>query len=249
MEKKISIVTPVYNGEEYIENTIKSVVNQTYKNIEYIIVDGGSTDKTKEIIERYRNKISKIIYQDDNSMYEAIERGFKFSTGEYYYWINSDDFFLDNGSVDRLMKILNKKNYDWVTCKVAISKFNNKPKIYFPLIYPRWIIRKGWANNCLWGFLQQENIIFSKNLYFRVNGINPKFKMAGDYDLWKRFAQFKKLIPLNIKFACFRKHNNQLQTMEKYYEEMDKKKCSFNILYPLRLIISLIYLPFLLIKN
>jgi glycosyltransferase involved in cell wall biosynthesis len=249
MEKKISIITPVFNGEEYIESTIQSVISQTYNDIEYIIVDGGSTDRTKEIIEKYRSKVSKIIYQNDNTMYEAIETGFKLATGEYYYWINSDDFLIDDNSVKRLMKIVNKKNYDWVTCNIAISKFNNKPKIYFPLIYPRWIIKKGWANNCFWGFIQQENTIFSKNLYQNAKGIDPKFKMAGDYDLWKRFAQFKRLIPLNINFACFRKHNNQLQTMKKYYEEMGKKQCKFNIFYPLRIIISLLYVPFLLIKN
>lgn len=249
MGKKISIVTPVFNGKDYIENTIKSVISQTYKNIEYIIVDGGSTDGTKKIIEKYRNKVSKIIYQNDDTMYEAIETGFKLATGEYYYWINSDDFFLDNNSIERLMKIINRKNYNWVICKIAISKFNKKPKIYFPLIYPQWIIKKGWANNCFWGFLQQENTVFSKNLYFKVNGINPKFKMAGDYDLWKRFAQFEKLISLNINFACHRINDNQLTIIKKYYEEIGKSKCRFNIFYPLRFIFSLVYLPFILIKN
>ena len=134
MKKKISIITPVFNGEEYLENTIKSVINQSYENIEYIIVDGGSTDRSREIIDRYKDKISKIIFQKDNSMYEAIKKGFDLATGDFFYWINSDDFFLDNGSVDRLMRIINKKNYKWVTCKIAISKFNNKPKIYIPLI-------------------------------------------------------------------------------------------------------------------
>ena len=163
MNKKISIVTPVFNGEDYIQETIESVIAQKYENIEYIVVDGGSTDKTREIIERYRDKISKIIYQNDNTMYEALETGFKKATGEYFYWINSDDYFLDNLSVKRLMNVLNKKEYNWVICKVAISKLNEKPKIYIPLIYPRFIIKNGLANNCFWGFLQQENTIFTKS--------------------------------------------------------------------------------------
>ena len=63
MENKISIITPVFNGAKYIETTIKSILSQTYNNIEYIVVDGGSTDGTKEIIEKYKNKIDKIIFQ------------------------------------------------------------------------------------------------------------------------------------------------------------------------------------------
>lgn len=241
MENKISIVTPVFNGEKYIETTINSILTQTYNNIEYIVVDGGSTDGTKKIIEKYRDKIDKVIFQNDNSMYEAIETGFNISSGKYFYWLNSDDYLLDNNSISRLMKILNKKNYNWVICRIAIAKFNNKPKVYIPLFYPQWIIKNGYANNCFWGFLQQENTIFTKELYFKSGGINPKFKMAGDYDLWKRFAKYEKLIPLNVKFACHRKSDNQLTILKKYYQEIGKKKCKINIFYPIRFIISLLH--------
>ena len=245
MKNKISIITPVFNGSKYIETTINSVLSQTYQNIEYIVVDGGSTDGTKQIIEKYRDKIDKIIYQNDNSMYEAIETGFNIASGKYFYWLNSDDYLLDDNSVQRLMNVLNIKNFEWVICRIAISKFDNKPKVYFPLIYPQWIIRNGHANNCFWGFLQQENTVFTKELYFRVDGINPNFKMAGDYDLWKRFAKFAKLVSLNIKFASHRKSDNQLTVIKKYYDEIGKKQCILNIFYPLRLIFSLIYYPFL----
>ena len=249
MEKKITIVTPVFNGRNYLDNTINSVLIQTYKNIEYIIIDGGSTDGSREIIEKYRDKVSKIIFQNDNSMYEAIETGFKSATGEYYYWINSDDFFLDNGSVERLMTVINKKEYNWVICKIAISKNKEKPKIYIPLVYPQWVLKYGLANDCFWGFVQQENTIFSKKLYMKVNGINSKFKIMGDYDLWKRFAHFEKLIPLNIKYACHRKNEQQLSSdVEKSYAEIGKKKCKFNIFYPLRFLISIIYFFVLKLK-
>jgi len=245
MENKISIITPVFNGAKYIETTIKSILSQTYNNIEYIVVDGGSTDGTKEIIEKYRNKIDEIIYQNDNSMYEALETGFNIASGKYFYWLNSDDYLLDENSVQRLMDILNEKDFEWTICKIAISEFDAKPKVYIPLIYPQWIIKNGHANNCFWGFLQQENTVFSKNLYIKAGGINPKFKMAGDYDLWKRFAKFQKLVSLNIKFACHRKSENQLTVIKKYYKEIGKKQCLINIFYPFRFILSLIYYPFL----
>tara|TARA_B100000959_G_C14904349_1_gene592352 strand:- start:145 stop:879 length:735 start_codon:yes stop_codon:yes gene_type:complete len=243
--KKITIVTPVFNGEKYIEATIKSVINQSYNNLEYIVVDGGSKDNTINIIEKYRDKIDKIIYQNDNSMYEALETGFSKSTGNYLHWLNSDDYLLDNNSVERLMLKLNKYEYEWVICNISMAKLEASPKIYFPLVYPRSIIKSGLANNCFWGFIQQENTIFTKKIYEKAGGIDPKFKMAGDYDLWKRLAKFNKLKTIKVKYACHRKSENQLTDLDKYYSEIKKRRCKFNILYPIRFIYSLLLYPFI----
>ena len=84
MSIKFSIVTPVLNGEKFIEDAIQSITKQIYKNLEYIIVDGESTDKTMEIINKYKDKISKIIVSKDKTMYEALEKGFKEATGDYF---------------------------------------------------------------------------------------------------------------------------------------------------------------------
>ena len=88
--------------------------------------------------------------------------------------------------------------------------------------------------------MQQENTIFSKKLYNKVNGVNPNFKMAGDYDLWKRFAQYEKLNPVNLDFACHRKSANQLTDLDNYYKEIGKNRCKFNLFYPFRIIISFV---------
>ena len=240
MSIKFSIVTPVLNGEKFIEEAIQSITRQSYENLEYIIVDGESTDKTMEIINKYKDKISKIIVSKDKTMYEALEKGFKEATGDYFCWINSDDFLLDKNSVARVVRCIEKYNFNWFNCNTAISINNSIPKVYFPLIYPNFILRRGLANNCFWGFVQQENTIFSKKLYKKVGGINSTFRMAGDFDLWKRFARYENLNSVNLNFACHRKSDNQLTDLDTYYKEIGKKKCLFNLLYPLRIILSFI---------
>ena len=133
--KKITIVTPVFNGEKYIEATIKSVINQSYKNLEYIVCNGGSTDNTKNIIEKYKDKIDNIIFQKDNSMYEAIDDWFLKINWRIFAKEDNDDYLLDNNSVSRLMEVLNKKNYQWVICKISIAKLDGNLKNYIFLLF------------------------------------------------------------------------------------------------------------------
>ncbi len=106
---KITIITVCYNRKNTIEKTMKSVFNQDYPNIEYIIVDGNSTDGTKEIIESYRNKISRYISEPDKGMYDAINKGLQLATGDVIGLMHSDDEFYDEKAISR---IVNRFNYD-----------------------------------------------------------------------------------------------------------------------------------------
>ena len=91
----ISIVTPCLNSEEYLEYCIKSIMSQSYPNVEHIIVDGGSTDSTLDIIRKYEGRYNMRWFSEkDNSMYEAIINGFKLANGEIYAWLNSDDMYM-----------------------------------------------------------------------------------------------------------------------------------------------------------
>tara|TARA_B100001250_G_C19759400_1_gene771718 strand:- start:897 stop:1646 length:750 start_codon:yes stop_codon:yes gene_type:complete len=245
MRPKITLITPVYNGEKYIEQSIKSIISQTYESFEYIIVDGNSKDKTHNIINKYKDKIDKIIIREDKTMYEALQKGFLNANGDYFCWINSDDYLIDKNSIKRFSIAIEKYGYDWMNFTASIAKYDQDPKIYFPLFYPRLILKKGLANNCFWGFVQQENTVFSKNLYNKVGGIDPKFKMAGDFDLWKRFAKYKSLKPIRLNFACHRKSDKQLTNLDTYYKEIKKRKCTFNFFYPLRFILSLLIYLFI----
>ena len=201
MSIKFSIVTPVLNGKNLLNKAIQSIINQTYDNVEYIVVDGESSDRTLNIINKYKENISKVIVHKDKTMYEALLRSFNNANGEYFCWINSDDYLLDERSVERAVNYIQKYKHEWFNCNIAIAKNMRNQKNIFPFLYPNWILKKGLANNCFWGFVQQENTIFSKKLYNKVNGINPNFKMAGDYDLWKRFAQYEKLKSCKFRFC------------------------------------------------
>ena len=91
MSLKISVVTVCYNMAQYIETTIKSVLSQDYPNLEYIVIDGGSTDGTQQIIEKYKDQLAYYVSEPDNGMYDAINKGFSKATGDIIAWINADD--------------------------------------------------------------------------------------------------------------------------------------------------------------
>jgi glycosyltransferase involved in cell wall biosynthesis len=102
LNTKISVVTPSFNQGEYLEDTILSVLNQDYKNVEYIVIDGGSTDNSVDIIKKYSDRLAYWISEPDNGQSEAINKGFKIATGDYVGWINSDDFYTD-GAISKLV--------------------------------------------------------------------------------------------------------------------------------------------------
>ena len=91
-----SIITVVLNGEKYIEKTIKSIISQSYQRYEHIIIDGGSTDNSHDIIKKYSKHISYYEFRKDNNMYEALHYGFRKATGEIFTWLNSDDLYFQN---------------------------------------------------------------------------------------------------------------------------------------------------------
>lgn len=248
-----SIVTPVFNGEKFIEETIKSVVNQSINDYEYIVVDNLSTDNTKNIINKYSSKITKIIFEKDDGMYDALQKGFNYSNGKYLYWLNSDDF-LKNHDVLRNVKIYLEKNpqVEWINGNTCFKYENLNLLInLFPYQYPQNIIKKGLAHNCAWGFVQQESTIFSHRIFKEVGGLKKRYKMAGDYYLWKEFSKTKKLTAVNISIGVQRKWNGQLQSnLDFYYKEINKKKCKIALIKYVRIFYSiLIFIKYLIFKK
>lgn len=236
---RITIITPVYNCVEYIEETIKSVLNQNYKNIEYIIVDGGSNDGTCKIIEKYLKKINIFISEKDEGMYDALNKGFKMATGKYLAWLNADDLYFNN-CISKTVELMEKNNYQWINgISGTLIKKNLKLRpLYY---YPNIILKNRLMTPCLWGYVPQESIIFTKKLYSKVGGINRKLKYAGDFDLWSKFSINSELISVNIPIGIFRKRNNQVSENQKIYlQEVNKIHCFIPFGKILRFLYSLI---------
>ena len=110
LHPKFSIITVTYNAEKVLEDTIQSVVFQTYRDVEYIIVDGNSKDNTMEIVSKYRNHISKVISEPDKGLYDAMNKGIRMATGDYLCFLNAGDEFHDNETLQKIVQTLKGKD-------------------------------------------------------------------------------------------------------------------------------------------
>ncbi|MBV1951854.1 MAG: glycosyltransferase [Cycloclasticus sp.] len=127
----ISIVTVVYNGEKYLEQTIKSVLNQDYDNVEYIIVDGGSTDKTLDIIKKYDHAIDSWVSEKDSGIYNAMNKGVSLCTGDYVAFLNADDWYVD-GIIHNVFLAVKGNDIDYVFGNVNILGGVNESRVFYP---------------------------------------------------------------------------------------------------------------------
>lgn len=236
---KITIVTPVYNCAEYIEEAIQSVLNQNYQNIEYIIVDGGSNDGTCEVVKKYSKKINLFISEKDQGMYDALGKGFKVATGKYLSWLNADDLYFNN-SISKTIELMEKNNYEWIN-GISATLIKKKIKLRPLYYYPNIILKNRLMTPCFWGYIPQESTIFTKKLYMKSGGINQQLKYAGDFDLWNKFSKNSRLISVNIPIGIFRKRKNQISENQKIYlREVNKIHCLVPFGKILRFLYSLI---------
>ncbi|WP_432748535.1 glycosyltransferase family 2 protein [Pectinatus frisingensis] len=219
---KISIITVSYNAVRTIEQTIQSVLNQTYDNIEYIIIDGGSTDGTVDIIKKYENKIAYWVSEPDGGMYEALVKGLKQITGDICAYINADDFY-QTYSFKLVADIFNSKKVKWLTGMNTI--YNDKSQItdvVLPYKYRNKFILKGLYNGKMLPFIQQESTFWRTDLNNQLDySILAKLKYAGDYYLWISFANEAKLNIISAVLSGFRKTQGQLsENIDEYRNEV-----------------------------
>jgi len=186
---KISIITVSWNSKETIKNTIDSVINQTYKNIEYIIIDGASTDGTVEIVKSYGSKISRFISEPDKGLYNAMNKGIGLSTGDIVGILNSDDFYIDNKVIGKVLKEFKEKQVDSLFADLVFVKPKNLDKIvrfYDSSHFNPSKFAYGWMPAHPTFFVKRE--VYEKYGVFRTN-----FKIAADFDLLVRFLYIHKI--------------------------------------------------------
>lgn len=230
-ELKISIVTPTYNSEAFLEKCILSVGNQKWDNYEHIIIDGGSTDNTLNIIRKYEKKYHlKWISEPDKGMYDAINKGFAMASGDIMAWLNSDDIYFP-WTFDVVARVFEKKGIDWLSGIPSNTKKMADIQITYllpnlPTVYNTKMIRKGVYDGRRMCFVQQESCFWSRRLWEKTGGLKTEYKLAGDYFLWKSFAKYADLYTVNCNLASFRIHENQLSTDKKgYTKEIGTSNC------------------------
>lgn len=186
---KVSIITTTYNSASTIEDTLKSVTEQNYPNIEYIIIDGLSKDNTLDIVARYKNKISKIISEKDTGIYAALNKGIDAATGDIVALIHSDDFYIDNEVINKIVKCFEKNNCDAVYANLYYVDKDNTDKIV-----RKWKSGKYKHGKFLNGWMPPHPTFFvKKSCYEKFGAFNLALRSAADYELMLRFIHKNKI--------------------------------------------------------
>ena len=186
---KVSIITVVRNNKETIKYAIDSVLNQTYKDIEYIVVDGASTDGTVEVVKSCGGKISKFISEPDNGIYNAMNKGILLATGSIVGILNSDDFYIDEFVIEKVVKEFDEKGVDSVYADLVFVNPNNLEKTiryYDSSHFNPSRFAYGWTPAHPTFFVKKE--IYDKYGVFRTD-----FKIAADFDILARFLYTQKI--------------------------------------------------------
>ena len=178
MKKKITIITVVKNAENTLENCIKSVLSQNYDNLEYIVIDGNSSDRTKEIINKYKNNISRIIIEDDDGIWDAMNKGIKLADDEIIGFLNSDDYYFNN-TLEIVNNYFSKNNIDFL--------FGSVEKYKLMYGYSSWKIHFSF------GFYTSHSVGFFINRKKHLDiGLYNKKYLSADLDFfYKMIVKFK----------------------------------------------------------
>ena len=178
----LSVITVVKNDQKNIEKTIKSVIaNKKSLNLEYIIIDGKSDDKTLSIIKKYKKKIDKIISEKDKGIYDAMNKGINLSNNDIIVFCNSGDFFYKN-SLKKIINIFNRKDYDFIFGTVVRNY--TKSKIIKSKYDPSRIYY-----NFDFATAHSTGFFLKKKIYNKIGKYNLKFKCSADYDLYFRLIR------------------------------------------------------------
>ena len=217
-EIKVTIITSIFNNKKFIGDAINSVNNQTYNNIEHIIVDGNSTDGSKEIIKNNMNK--KIIFcsENDKGIYDALNKGIKMSSGDIIGVLHSDDIFTDSNVI---MEVVNKfREYDYDLLYGNLNYISNKKN---KRIIRRWRSNNFSFSKIKYGWMPPHPATFIKKKLFNKFGLyENKFEISADYDLLTRILTKKKISVgyLNKVLVLMRIGGKSNKSIRNIYQKM-----------------------------
>ena len=199
----VSIITPSFNQARFLEATITSVLSQDYPRIEYMIVDGGSSDGSADIIKTYESQLAWWVSEKDKGQTDAINKGFARAKGEFLAWINSDDTY-EPGAVSAAVRYLQEHpeiGMVYGDCNfineegLVIGRFGSAQTNYR-------LLRQGYAH------IPQQTMFFRADLWKQVGPLDPSFYFAMDYDLWTRIAARTQIKYVPQTWANFRLHSS-----------------------------------------
>ena len=178
----ISIVTVCFNSENTIKDTIDSVLNQTYGNIEYIIIDGGSIDGTVEFVQSYGDKIARFVSEPDKGIYDAMNKGIALATGDIIGILNSDDFYIDELVIEKVVKEF-ERNIDCLYADLVYVRSENLNKVV------RYYDSSQFTpSKFAYGWMPAHPTFFvKKDIYNKYGVFRTDLKIAADFDLMLRF--------------------------------------------------------------
>lgn len=198
----VSIITPSYNQGRFLEDAIRSVLAQDYAHIEYILIDGGSSDNTQAVIHKYASRLTDWISEKDSGQTDAINKGFQRAHGDILAWLNSDDIYEPGAVSEAVQFLLDHPDVGMVYGDANFIDQDGRKVGRFPAAqtdYKR--LRRGYVH------IPQAASFFRASLWQKVGPLDPSFYFAMDYDLWVRLARISSLVYVPRHWANFRLHS------------------------------------------
>lgn len=198
----VSIITPSYNQARYLEQTLRSVLEQDYPHIEYIVIDGASTDGSADIIRKYADRLAYWVSEKDSGQAEAINKGLARATGEMIAWINSDDFYLP-GAVTAAVKAFEAHPQAGLVYGDTVAVDEKGEFIHFPH-YAQWTLE----DLLTFHILGQPAVFMRRDVLLKAGFLDPSFHFLLDHHLWIRMAALAPMVYLPQRWAAGRFHES-----------------------------------------
>ncbi len=215
MQPLVSIVTPSFNQAQYLEQTLRSVLEQDYPRIEYIVIDGASTDGSVELIKKYEDRLAYWVSERDSGQAEAINKGLARAEGEIVAWINSDDFYFP-GVVASAVKVFESHPEAGLVYGDTVAVDGNGEFIHFPK-YAQW----GLDDLLTFNIIGQPAVFMRRDVLLKAGFLDPSFHFLLDHQLWIRMASHARMVYVPERWAAGRFHESakNVAQAEKFGEE------------------------------